>query len=1151
MNKTEDTENNAKVSDSAYSNSCSNSQSRKSYSSKSMHSGSNSSGSSGYGGKLSAYSHSHHFNQPQERRIKDKEGKKKMKKSVESQVTKENDVMKSPAEPAPVFEEPEKKINNVDQTPPPALVIEEQVSDNMEISTSDRGSTKDECGTRSPIATSMNYVSTRPILEHSPDGFSCVISMQDGILMYTTSSITTALGFPKDMWLGRSFIDFVHPKDRNAFASQITNGLAVPKNANGTQIKELVENHKSTMLCRIRRYRGLTSGFRIKDKMVTYMPFLLNFLFKKINDEDGQVIYLVIRATPLFSAFKTANEIILNPKPFVVRHSACGRLEYIDPDSVPYLGYLPQDIIDKDVLQLYHPDDLEYLRQVYETIVREGAVQRSKTYRMLTQNGDYLKLETEWSSFINPWSRKLEFVLGKHFIVEGPKNPDVFQASDSEKTPKITDEEQANAQTLRQNIIKIMNEVLTKPAEAAKQQMGKRCQDLATFMESLMEETPKINEELRIDIQDTNHSLYERDSVIFGGMSPHHDFNESKSSTDTPISYTQLNYNQTLQRYFDSHEPYEEYRPTLNKLELRESVEASSSICVSPMAQDSEDFSERDGDIAMKNYNKMSDYEGVRLTESLLNKHNAEMEKELVKIHRENRSGSKNEKEKVSFETSQKKKEHLARCNASFHPATEDHADTQPHGVKRASKQVEEASAHKHRCSSSRVTRHKPIAKTTSVQHTSTTTTAVGSSPWPTSSVNSMNTFILGLGIPQQMSLVNSITMPGIIPMYYTPATIQPTTGTQANNINPNTFQIQGYPNPNGTYPEMSVPHYQEHTGVRDGIAKNNPECTTTSSSLQYQPQQIPCVMFGQAVYGSPFMYSSIDPQVSYTLQQSFVPQNITNVHALDNSNKNSEEARRLTLLPKAGKSFSYLTRKREESGGNKKEAYDVSNSSADVSMRSTEAIVENRNKRQARLGNSDGTNDKTDEESSYSSFYSSFFKTDSGSNEESDTKNIVNRDDVKYWQNNPQNADTMSFQSSDAANVSSNSAHNEVPRRKIDPPWMEQVRVTSELVYKYQIINENVDDVLTCDKEKLQKYEQPSLVNEQLEQLYLDLQLEGVAARLTLEEGITSSSSSGEESFVIAKSKSRRRKREYSKLVMIYEEDAPLPPPDKDANSL
>lgn len=135
----------------------------------------------------------------------------------------------------------------------------------------------------------------------------------------------------------------------------------------------------------------------------------------------------------------------MNPKPFIIRHSANGILEYIDPESVPYLGYLPQDIVGTDTLQLYRPSDLAYLRQVYEMIVKEGAVHRSKPYRlvlycnknnsfffkqinnflfclflqrMLTQNGDYLKLETEWSSFINPWSRKLEFVIGKHFVVE-------------------------------------------------------------------------------------------------------------------------------------------------------------------------------------------------------------------------------------------------------------------------------------------------------------------------------------------------------------------------------------------------------------------------------------------------------------------------------------------------------------------------------------------------------------------------------------------------------------------------------------------------------------------------------------------------------------------------------------------------------------
>lgn len=73
----------------------------------------------------------------------------------------------------------------------------------------------------------------------------------------------------------------------------------------------------------------------------------------------------------------------MNPKPFIIRHSANGILEYIDPESVPYLGYLPQDIVGTDTLQLYRPSDLAYLRQVYEMIVKEGAVHRSKPYRLV------------------------------------------------------------------------------------------------------------------------------------------------------------------------------------------------------------------------------------------------------------------------------------------------------------------------------------------------------------------------------------------------------------------------------------------------------------------------------------------------------------------------------------------------------------------------------------------------------------------------------------------------------------------------------------------------------------------------------------------------------------------------------------------------
>ena len=48
------------------------------------------------------------------------------------------------------------------------------------------------------------------------------------MVMCTTSTITAILGYPRDMWNGRSFIDFVHPKDRLTFTNTITSGVTLP-----------------------------------------------------------------------------------------------------------------------------------------------------------------------------------------------------------------------------------------------------------------------------------------------------------------------------------------------------------------------------------------------------------------------------------------------------------------------------------------------------------------------------------------------------------------------------------------------------------------------------------------------------------------------------------------------------------------------------------------------------------------------------------------------------------------------------------------------------------------------------------------------------------------------------------------------------------
>lgn len=149
-------------------------------------------------------------------------------------------------------------------------------------------------------------------------------------------------------------------------------------------------------------------------------------------------------------------------------------------------------------------------------------------------------------------------------------------------------------------------------------------------------------------------------------------------------------------------------------------------------------------------------------------------------------------------------------------------------------------------------------------------------------------------------------------------------------------------------------------------------------------------------------------------------------------------------------------------------------------------------------------------DESSYSSFYSSFLRTETSSNEDNDKMSKQGSIDKKPW-------------------------------RRPEPPWLDNVAVTPDLIYRYKVTTKSISDVLMADKLKL--IHQPSLVNDQLDQLYLEMELEGLSAKLCLSERNTSSGSSGSEEDSMSVKNARRRTR-YGKLVMIYEENAPLPPP-------
>ncbi|XP_031827634.1 period circadian regulator isoform X11 [Nomia melanderi] len=732
---------NAKVSDSGYSNTCSNSQSQRS-SGSSISRNSNRSESSGYCGRRpSTFGSSNEaLPQPISKR-KDKEHKKKKSKTILAVNAEADIALKSAGTP------PEAVSYNT--VVPLKTILEkkpEEVATVELVDATDPGEHNGDTVTDPEAGLASRTNPMDDSTSQANEGFCAVISMHDGLVLYTTPSICTALGYPKEAWIGRSFIDYVHPKDKGTLADQITSGIVSPQEDRPKGIN----GRRASLFCGLRKYTKSTiyqtSSQHKEARSNLYLPFHLTMSFRDFRDrateQQHKAMFLVVTAQPVHSAYKAPEETIISAI-FTTRHTATCHLSHVDPDVVQYFGYLPQDMVGRSLFDFYHPEDLPFIKDIYETVIRlEGDSFRSKPYRFGVQNGGYVVLETEWSSFINPWTKKLEFVVGQHRVLKGPANSDIFRvpsATEFGQLVNISEEVIKEAKIIQGEIRTLLDENIQRKSDIAELDVSKRCKDLASFMENLLQETRATGLGKDVVAADDrsfsgsrNPLLQEHDSVMLGEISPHHEYYDSKSSTETPPSYNQLNYNENIERFFKSKPPVatmygsdEENINSSNDEGGKTSPNSAARKCMSPINGSGASGSGSAENLSSGSNNQTSSasrgntsnttsnttttesFKPPTLTESLLNRHNEDMEKLMMQKHRELRSSIKNsDKLKDSRIKTEKM---MAEPNVHFL--------NQGHGVKRSG-------SHSWEGDSFKVSKHEEMSRTSTAGQFPTNVTA-------------------------------------------------------------------------------------------------------------------------------------------------------------------------------------------------------------------------------------------------------------------------------------------------------------------------------------------------------------------------------------------------------------------------------------------
>uniref|UniRef100_A0A8C9J449 Aryl hydrocarbon receptor nuclear translocator 2 n=1 Tax=Panthera tigris altaica TaxID=74533 RepID=A0A8C9J449_PANTA len=279
------------------------------------------------------------------------------------------------------------------------------------------------------------------ILE-AADGFLFVVAAETGRVIYVSDSVTPVLNQPQSEWFGSTLYEQVHPDDVEKLREQ----LCTSENSMTGRILDLKtgtvkkEGQQSSMrmcmgsrrsfICRMRCPSHGCSFFRnglgpVKDGEAQYAVVHCTGYIKAwppagmtIPEEDADVgqgskycLVAIGRLQVTSSPVCMDMSGVSVPTEFLSRHSSDGVITFVDPRCISVVGYQPQDLLGKDILEFCHSEDQSHLRESFQQVVKLKGQVLSVMYRLRTKNREWLLIRTSSFTFQNPYSDEIEYVI--------------------------------------------------------------------------------------------------------------------------------------------------------------------------------------------------------------------------------------------------------------------------------------------------------------------------------------------------------------------------------------------------------------------------------------------------------------------------------------------------------------------------------------------------------------------------------------------------------------------------------------------------------------------------------------------------------------------------------------------------------------------
>ncbi|KAM6229133.1 aryl hydrocarbon receptor nuclear translocator isoform 10-T10 [Spheniscus humboldti] len=316
------------------------------------------------------------------------------------------------------------------------------------------------------------------ILE-AADGFLFIVSCETGRVVYVSDSVTPVLNQPQSEWFGSTLYDQVHPDDvgklreqlstsENALTGRILDLKTGTVKKEGQQSMRMCMGSRRSFICRMR-----CGNSSVDPVAVNRLSFMRNRCRNGLGAaKDGEPHYVVVHCTGYIKAWPPAGvslpdddpdagqgskfclvaigrlqvtsspnctdmNNVCQPTEFISRHNTEGIFTFIDHRCVATVGYQPQELLGKDIVDFCHPEDQQLLRDSFQQVVKLKGQVLSVMFRFRSKNREWLWMRTSSFTFQNPYSDEIEYIICTNTNVKNSSQESRPALSNSMQRPQL------------------------------------------------------------------------------------------------------------------------------------------------------------------------------------------------------------------------------------------------------------------------------------------------------------------------------------------------------------------------------------------------------------------------------------------------------------------------------------------------------------------------------------------------------------------------------------------------------------------------------------------------------------------------------------------------------------------------------------------